>query len=94
MYPIRRLVLSGKDTNRNMRLFFGPKWEDDVQGVVDIWKVARMDVLLLHKEPWSGKNCRFDYESPTVIPRPANEEEQKKLKQVQALEIKLRGLAL
>jgi len=42
VYPLRRLVVSGKDIPENMAILFGPTWENDMKRD---WKRSRMEVL-------------------------------------------------
>ncbi|KUJ11649.1 uncharacterized protein LY89DRAFT_722756 [Mollisia scopiformis] len=40
--PIRRLVITGKDTTQNLRLLLGPNW----QSASSTWSEARIEILL------------------------------------------------
>ncbi|KAK1762896.1 hypothetical protein QBC33DRAFT_550919 [Phialemonium atrogriseum] len=73
-YPIRRLVMTGKDTPENFRIFFG------VDSVPDIHAETRKEVLMTptvqEGSPSQMMNRFWDEGCPSFSPRPATEAEQ------------------
>ncbi|XHG00977.1 hypothetical protein AWENTII_004384 [Aspergillus wentii] len=73
-HPIRRLVITGKDTDENMSLLFGPHWRE-IAGPMHI--NARQEVLL-QPSPGSPQYVlysRWDKNRPYWSPRPPTEQE-------------------
>ena len=78
-YPVRRLVVSGKDTLENFKIILGPSWSD---GVSDIWKTCRKYVLMA-PTPGSPAFISAQYVDEGCLvwrPRPANAEEEKEIR--------------
>ncbi|RJE23429.1 hypothetical protein PHISCL_04237 [Aspergillus sclerotialis] len=73
-HPIRRLVVTGNDTDENLELFFGPNWK---QLAGPVHKDARMEVLLQPSPGETGYELysRWDKGTPTWSPRPATNDE-------------------
>lgn len=82
-YPLRRLVLTGNDTEDNLELFFGEKWNDAEKGISDLWRQARRSVLRSLMEKDEGKEKWFDGElpGPRWNVRPASEREKRAVKE-------------
>ncbi|KAF2092664.1 hypothetical protein NA57DRAFT_82032 [Rhizodiscina lignyota] len=83
-YPIRRLVRAGKDTPDNMRLFFGPDWQDVDKSINE----QRMLALLNPPQgsPAYVMHASDDRDAPTPSPRPASAEEEKKIQEVRDMQ--------
>jgi hypothetical protein len=69
-YPIRRLIITGLDTPRNLRVFFGPRF----QMVGRVLRGERISVLLDEVHVYSR---RWDHGYPYFAPRPASAAEAK-----------------
>lgn len=82
-YPLRRLVLTGNDTDENMELFFGPKWNDAEKGIGGLWRQTRRSVLRSQLEKDGGKDKWFDNELSGFQwnIRPATEKEKRQVKE-------------
>lgn len=73
--PLRRLIVTGSDTQANFLAFFGPQWPSDTS-FYSIFNDIRMDVLL--STPWSHPvsghahiSMRLDFATPRYAPRSA-----------------------
>ncbi|KAK5112799.1 hypothetical protein LTR85_011133 [Meristemomyces frigidus] len=91
MKPIRRLVVTGKDTPENLQLFFGPNWEYTIKASHE---EARIEVLL---DPPTGSpsyamtaNAGFGSDAPAWSPRPASEVESRKVAEVTEMQTCIR----
>lgn len=89
MYPVRRLVITGKDTIENMVILFGPNWESDIK---EIWTLCRRELfapprpgLLAHRRAES-----LDEGTPGWTPRPPSVEEEREVREMGEVE-KLAG---
>lgn len=73
--PVRRLVLTGNDSKRKFKLFFGTN-EDD--RLLEVWEMARRSVLRSQIQNDGGKDKWYDYEVPSWAwkPRRATAKEQ------------------
>jgi hypothetical protein len=82
-YPLRRLVLTGNDTDEVLELFFGSKWNDDEKGIRELWRQARRSVLRSQMERDAGKEKWFDGELSVfqLNVRPASEREKKSVEE-------------
>lgn len=73
-YPIRRLIMTGQDTDVNFAKLLGPQWEQ-CRGTIDKTRIK----VLLDPEPGSvahRRSKRFDRGCPGRTPRiPTQEEE-------------------
>ncbi|RDL39875.1 uncharacterized protein BP5553_04215 [Venustampulla echinocandica] len=84
--PIRRLIITGNDTPKNLQLFLGPGWKSIE---TSIYKPARINVLL-HPPPGSPSYAIYgglDAGAPSLSPRqpsPAESEEIKTIRDLQA----------
>jgi hypothetical protein len=75
--PIRRLVLTGKDTPENLELLLGPIWKSQEK----YWGEARIEILLdpPHGSPAWALGKGLDDGTPAPTPRTANSEESTKI---------------
>lgn len=78
---IYRLVVTGEDRPRNFQRLFGPHWE---VAVTSGWEAIRLQVLTKPvPEPatysYGGVRSPMDKHAPIYQPRPANEEERRKI---------------
>ncbi|KAL2071196.1 hypothetical protein VTL71DRAFT_12431 [Oculimacula yallundae] len=86
-YPIRRLVVTGKDTPKNLRKLLG--WNDKDM-IKSTHQTARNQVLL--KPPpgspaWAmAKSRKLDENCPSWTPRPASAEEEKEIKNIRDMQ--------
>ncbi|KAK4501902.1 hypothetical protein PRZ48_007711 [Zasmidium cellare] len=87
--PIRRLVVTGKDTSENMELLFGPSWSNHLKTQLD---EARFNVLLNppRGSPSYAMNSRLDNGAPSWSPRPAGDDEKQKIVEVREMQSKIR----
>lgn len=88
--PIRRLVVTGKDTKKNLALLLGPDWkEKDEHPYVSI----RL-TMLLAAPPGSPNYARYhgwDESAPSISLRPANDAEEEMLEEVRDIQEKARA---
>ncbi|KAK6860483.1 hypothetical protein PG990_012209 [Apiospora arundinis] len=81
MYPLHRLVITGKDTTPNLRLLFGPAAD-----VTEPHARARQSVLL------NARAGLIDDEAPYISPRKASRAEQDELNRQQQFSREYRGM--
>ena len=86
-YPIRRLVVTGKDTPENMAILLG---NNDPSLVEDIRKMMRIEVLL-NPPPGSpmyvvAKVNGYDRNSPIWTPREPSAEEKERLGKIRDMQ--------
>lgn len=76
-YPMRRLVITGKDTPENFRILFGTDQLDKLH------KEQRRDVLLMHAQqhgsPAAKMSGFYDEGCPGFTPRPSSAAEEEEL---------------
>jgi hypothetical protein len=73
-YPLRRLVLTGQDTDANMALFFGPRYGE---GIMDAWHEMRLRAFV-NPAPWplfTQLAQAVDEGAFEIKPRPITREE-------------------
>ncbi|KAK3356726.1 hypothetical protein B0T25DRAFT_138465 [Lasiosphaeria hispida] len=83
--PLRRLVLAGQDTPKNMQLLYGPQWESSMK---KDHEEARIQCLL---DPPPGSpshvlNAWMDDASIVRSLRPATEAEQQRVKEIREMQ--------
>jgi hypothetical protein len=79
--PIRRLIVTGKDTPQNMTLLLGPNWKNTI---LKTYEEARLEVLI-NPPPGSPSyviNFFHDKTTPWFSPRPATAAENERLQNV------------
>ena len=85
--PIRRLVITGKDTPENITKFVGRNDQDQIEKT---HQDVRMEILL--RPPpgspnWAmAKNLKVDENRPAWTPRPASTEEEAELKKIRDMQ--------
>lgn len=84
-HPIRRLVVTGKDTNGNMQLLFGPNWREIAK---KIHTNARMEVLMQPRPRSEDYELykRWDEGAPTWAPKPASAAELEEMANVKDMQ--------
>ncbi|KAK8061599.1 CBR-SET-14 protein [Apiospora phragmitis] len=82
MYPLHRLVITGKDTTPNLRLLFGPASD----GLTEPHARARQTLLL------NARSGLVDDEAPYIRPRKASRDEQDELNRQLQFSREYRGL--
>ena len=86
--PIRRLILTGKDTAPNFETLFGPNWKQ----TENTRRESRLQVLL---DPPPGSPCyllNVDSDKGFTQPRsvrPASEDEEEKLREVRNIQAEI-----
>ena len=87
--PLRRLVLTGKDTATNMHLLFGPNWRKDLLKSYD---EVRAEVLLSppRGSPAYVLAADLDKGAPDWSPRPPSEAEQRNIEEVRKMQSAIR----
>ncbi|KAK7186162.1 hypothetical protein DPSP01_000769 [Paraphaeosphaeria sporulosa] len=90
MKPLRRLVITGKDTATNMQLLFGPQWRDSLLKSYD---EVRAQVLLNppRGSPAYVMAANLDNGAPAWSPRPPSESEQRKVDEVRRMQSAIRA---
>lgn len=83
--PLRRLVVTGNDSPKNVQVLFGPNWQASMQ---DLYVENRMEVLLNppHGSPSYAVNVLLDNGGPSWSPRPASDEEQTRIGEIRAIQ--------
>lgn len=82
---MRRLVITGMDSEDNQRTLFGPDWKESTGSM---WEETRM-AILLQPPPGSPSYCYhadLDDESLARSPRPANNAESDKVQKVRDIQ--------
>lgn len=87
--PLRRLVITGQDTPKNMQLLFGPQWERHIKKEHE---AARIECLLDPPlgSPSHAMNASMDDSSLARSLRPATEAEQQMVTEVREMQALIR----
>ncbi|KAF2640372.1 hypothetical protein P280DRAFT_480825 [Massarina eburnea CBS 473.64] len=85
--PLRRLVMTGKDTAKNLELFFGPNWRSSMRLNHE---EVRIEVLL-NPPPGSpayvlAASMHMDDDAPAWSPRPVSDSEKRTIDEVRAMQ--------
>ena len=85
---LRRLVIAGKDTPENLRLIFGPGW----QNIFSEWKKARMTILLDAPVGSPDYKYKIEYDEKSLVPssRPATEMEAAEVQMIREMQRAIR----
>lgn len=86
-YPVRRLIITGKDTPSNLAKFFG---RNDSEEIEETHKQTRIEVLL-NAPPGSpdwalAKSSKYDEGCPAWTPRLATAEEEAAIKDIRDMQ--------
>lgn len=81
---MRRLVLAGKDTPKNIELIYGPSWAAEQS----LWDETRIEVLLKPPpgSPSYAMSSSVDIGAPAQTPRPASAEETIQIQEVRDMQ--------
>ncbi|EKD20833.1 uncharacterized protein L3040_000938 [Drepanopeziza brunnea f. sp. 'multigermtubi'] len=87
VYPIRRLVVTGKDTPENFRKLLGWNDKDEIK---DIQHSARKEVLIRPPKgspDWAfAKGLKLDENCPPWTPRPASVKEEQEVREIKEMQ--------
>jgi hypothetical protein len=88
--PLRRLVITGHDTPENLELLLGPEWKNAQGSTHEDMRIH----ALINPPPGSPSYAlysKFDEDSPSWSPRPANDVEEEKLQNVKDMQSAIRS---
>ncbi|KAI9926370.1 hypothetical protein ASPWEDRAFT_176660 [Aspergillus wentii DTO 134E9] len=83
--PVRRLIITGKDTIGNFQLLMGPQWRK-IAG--SMREEQRLDVLLRPQpgSPSYALHHQYDEDTPTWSPTPATTAENEKVQEIREMQ--------